>query len=48
MLKTSATAEQGLVDAIREAHSYEVPEIVTTAIDAGDAVYLARIDAVTG
>jgi periplasmic divalent cation tolerance protein len=34
-------------EAIRALHSYETPEIVMTAIEAGSADYLAWIDAVT-
>jgi len=42
-LKTSAERLPALMDAVKEAHSYEVPEIVAIAIAAGDAAYLAWI-----
>jgi periplasmic divalent cation tolerance protein len=45
--KTSATALAALTAALREAHSYTTPEIVATAIEGGDAAYLAWIDAET-
>ena len=45
--KTSATALHALKAALREAHRYTTPEIVATAIEDGDAAYLAWIDAET-
>jgi periplasmic divalent cation tolerance protein len=40
-LKTSAVRVPALMAAVKEAHSYEVPEIVAVAIAAGDSAYLA-------
>jgi periplasmic divalent cation tolerance protein len=42
-LKTSSDRLPALMDAVQQAHSYEVPEIVATAIAAGDPAYLAWI-----
>ena len=47
VLKTTAVLVTPLVDALRAAHSYEVPEIIATPIVAGDADYLAWIAAET-
>ena len=44
-LKTTGDRLDALVAAVREAHPYEVPEIVATAIAGGDADYLAWVDA---
>jgi periplasmic divalent cation tolerance protein len=43
-LKTTSHRLPALVAAVRQAHSYDVPEIVATAIAAGDGDYLAWID----
>ncbi|HUY22966.1 MAG TPA: divalent-cation tolerance protein CutA [Acidimicrobiales bacterium] len=43
-LKTTAARLTPLIDALRAAHSYDVPEIIATPIVAGDADYLAWID----
>jgi periplasmic divalent cation tolerance protein len=45
--KTSAAALGRLQEALRSAHSYTTPEIVATALEAGDPDYLAWIDAET-
>jgi len=42
-LKTSADRLPALVDAVKEAHRYELPEIVAVPIAAGDPAYLAWI-----
>lgn len=46
VFKTRAALLESLIQAVREAHSYEVPEIVSTPIE-GDAAYLSWIDAET-
>jgi periplasmic divalent cation tolerance protein len=43
-LKTSSHRLPALMAAVRLAHTYEVPEIVATAIVAGDSDYLSWID----
>ncbi|HEY7947524.1 MAG TPA: divalent-cation tolerance protein CutA [Acidimicrobiales bacterium] len=43
-MKTTSDRLDALMVATRAAHSYEVPEIVATAITAGDAAYLAWIE----
>jgi periplasmic divalent cation tolerance protein len=42
-LKTTSDRLPVLVEAIRKAHSFEVPEIVVLPIVAGDSAYLAWI-----
>jgi len=42
-LKTSSDRLPALMDAVKQAHSYAVPEIVAVPISAGDAAYLAWI-----
>jgi periplasmic divalent cation tolerance protein len=44
LAKTTRAAYEAVETAIREAHSYDEPEIVATAIVAGSAGYLAWID----
>ncbi|HVD85913.1 MAG TPA: divalent-cation tolerance protein CutA [Solirubrobacterales bacterium] len=44
LAKTTRAAYERVEAAIREAHSYEEPEIVATEIVAGSAGYLAWID----
>jgi periplasmic divalent cation tolerance protein len=43
-LKTVADRLPALIAMLRAAHSYDVPEIVATPIDAGDPDYLRWID----
>lgn len=45
--KTSATSLGALVDALRDAHPYDTPEIVATPA-AGDPAYVAWVEAETG
>ena len=47
VFKTSAAALPQLTAFLRDAHSYEVPEIVSAVIDDGDADYLRWIDTET-
>jgi periplasmic divalent cation tolerance protein len=42
-LKTSGARLPALLDAVAQAHTYEVPEIVAVRIAAGDSGYLAWI-----
>jgi periplasmic divalent cation tolerance protein len=44
LAKTTAAAYEAVEAAIREAHSYEEPEIIATEIVAGAAGYLAWIE----
>jgi periplasmic divalent cation tolerance protein len=44
LAKTTYAAYDAVEAAIREAHSYEEPEIIATPIVAGSAAYLAWID----
>lgn len=44
LIKTTAAAFSRLRDAIRELHSYEVPECVALSIDDGIGPYLKWID----
>ena len=46
-LKTTALRLEELTDQLRSMHSYDTPEIVATPIVAGDADYLAWVDAET-
>jgi periplasmic divalent cation tolerance protein len=46
-LKTTATLVKRLTEALAEAHSYDVPEILATRIDGGDPRYLDWIGAET-
>lgn len=46
-LKTTASRLPSLVIALRAAHSYDVPEIVATALVDGDPDYLAWVEAET-
>jgi periplasmic divalent cation tolerance protein len=43
-LKTTSDRLPSLMAAVREAHGYEVPEIVASPIDAGDPAYLSWIE----
>lgn len=43
MIKTTADAFERLRDALRELHSYEVPECIEIAIEDGSAAYLEWI-----
>ena len=43
-VKTSATRLEALVEHIRSAHTYDVPEIIATPIITGSAEYLAWVD----
>jgi periplasmic divalent cation tolerance protein len=43
LLKTTASRVSELIEALRAEHVYEVPEIIATPIEAGDADYLAWI-----
>lgn len=47
LIKTSARSYPALVEALREHHPYEVPEIVRLPIEDGLAAYLAWIDECT-
>ena len=47
-LKTTGSMLSTLTSALREAHSYEVPEIVVTELSGGDQDYLAWIRSETG
>ncbi len=42
--KTTSGRLRSLMTAVRQAHSYEVPEIIATAVTAGDPAYLAWIE----
>ena len=46
-LKTTGSRLSALLEAVRAAHPYEVPEILVTAVVGGDADYLAWIRAET-
>jgi len=48
VLKTTAPLMGRLTGVLREAHSYEVPEIVAVPIEAGDEDYLAWVSEETG
>jgi len=41
--KTTSENAPRLVELIRDMHSYEVPEILVTSVEGGDADYLAWI-----
>ncbi len=43
VIKTSVTQFERVRDAIRELHSYELPECIAVAIEAGSAEYLEWI-----
>jgi periplasmic divalent cation tolerance protein len=45
LIKTERRQFEPLRSAIRELHSYEVPEVLALPIDAGDADYLAWLSA---
>jgi periplasmic divalent cation tolerance protein len=45
--KTTAACLGPLMDALRAAHSYEVPEIIAARVEAGDGDYLAWVAAET-
>jgi periplasmic divalent cation tolerance protein len=47
-LKTSSARLPALMAAVKEAHSYKVPEIVALPVAAGDAAYLGWIGDETG
>jgi len=40
VIKTTATASPALRDALRELHSYDVPECIMLSVEDGDAAYL--------
>ena len=44
LIKTTASAVEGLRDAIQELHSYEVPECIVFPIESGSEKYLNWID----
>jgi periplasmic divalent cation tolerance protein len=44
VVKTTRAAYEAVEAAIREAHSYDEPEIIATPIIAGSAGYLAWIE----
>lgn len=44
VIKTRSTAVEGVFSAIRELHSYEVPEGISLSIESGSAAYLKWID----
>ena len=44
LVKTRADAYDAIVEAVRSLHSYEVPEIVSIDVAAGDRRYLDWID----
>ena len=46
-VKTTAARVPGLMELIRELHSYEIPEILVTPVIGGDGDYLAWIGAET-
>jgi periplasmic divalent cation tolerance protein len=46
-LKTRSGRLPALIEAVKEAHTYEVPEIVALPMTAGDSAYLAWIEAET-
>ena len=48
LAKTTRAAYEAVEAAIREAHSYDEPEIIATPIVAGSAGYLAWIEANVG
>lgn len=48
IIKTVRAQEEKVRDAIRELHSYELPECVTVALDGGNADYLTWIDSCIG
>jgi len=48
VVKTRRDRFDDIGKAIRELHSYELPEIVMLDIDRGDAAYLAWIDSTLG
>jgi periplasmic divalent cation tolerance protein len=46
-LKTTTALVEDLTRALKEAHSYDVPEVVAVPIESGDPDYLAWIEAET-
>jgi periplasmic divalent cation tolerance protein len=44
LIKTTAARFPGVRDAIRELHSYELPECIAICIEEGSAAYLEWID----
>ena len=46
-LKTTSRRVPELLGALRDAHSYEVPELVVTELSGGDAAYLQWVTAET-
>ena len=44
VFKTTDLRLDALLDAVRAEHSYEVPEIVATRIDAGDSDFLTWVE----
>lgn len=48
IVKTRAALLDAVIDAVREVHSYDVPEIIALPIIGGNAEYLKWIDEVVG
>ena len=48
IMKTRASLLESVIEAVREAHSYDVPEIIALPIIGGSAEYLKWIDEVVG
>lgn len=46
-LKTTASLVGTLMEVLRDAHTYEVPEVVAVGIDVGSVEYLEWVDAET-
>ena len=44
VFKTTGGRLKALMEAVRREHSYEVPEIIATRIDAGDPDFLAWLE----
>jgi periplasmic divalent cation tolerance protein len=47
LMKTTKTAYQRLEQLVREAHPYELPEIIAVSVTAGLPAYLSWVDAET-
>lgn len=47
LLKTSGANQQAVIDALKERHPYDEPEIIVVPIVGGSAGYLGWIDSVT-
>ena len=48
LIKTTAEAFPGVREAIRQLHSYEVPECIALAVEEGSEAYLKWIDECVG